>query len=1384
MCPTTDKRLSRMLLLLTCFCILNLGRVYSQSLDIRFFPVSQEVLSNKSVRTIVKDSLGFVWFGTVEGLFRFDGTNVKAYEHNPTDSASLTHNTINAVIEDHHHNLWIGTAQGLVIYDREKDNFINVDAIPTNKNHINNGYITALAEDAEGKIWIGTMGGGINIYDPQRLQFLNIFSNNSKDNYVGADYITSLLVNDDNVWCGTRAGLKIYSARTLQSASLSIDDNDVVKKEVTTVIKGKGQNLWIGMANGDINELVFHNNRYRIKSYAHPNDVYERKGGYIHSMTKDRSDNLWIATENGGVSYLDVHSNKVTQFLTEEGNVFSVPSISVRSIYVDDHAMVWVGMADKGVCFIDNSSKKFELYQRNHPQKNTLVGNNVKAFAQRSDGKVWLTTSDGLNLLTLNTRALTNPVSVNEKLRYKFIMTMTCDANDNLWVGTWREGVFRINPKTFETKKFNVEGDGTGNNNVLCVYEDKRGNIWVGTSGSGLYLYNRAQQKFVQLSEKGKTDYVPDRSYVTSVLEDSDGIIWVGTLYGLFALKREGDQTFTYTAYYQNNQPGSLSSSAIECIYEDNKKNLWFGTNDRGLNGFNKQKQTFTAIQKQHGLSSNVIRGILTDAKGNLWISSDVGISKFNPLTGAVNNYLKEDGLNSNNFNGHASLKTRSGEFIFGGTNGFNIFYPDSITDNKTKPTMYLTDLKINNQPVAIGSEDSPLKKQVGLTQGISLSHEQRSFIIDFVAITYGTSSRSQYCYKLEGFEDSWNCTGSNNRATYTNIDAGNYVFLVKGTNSDGVWADVPARLEITVYPPYWKTWWATLLYILVIAAIIYFLVRIKTERIKITNQLNLEKMEREKEHELTVSKMQFFTNISHELRTPLSLIIAPLETLTSGADIPSKIKEQLSITYRNARKMIRLVNELMDFRKLDEGKINLAVQHVEIVSFISTLAANFTEVANRRNINFIVQSHVPSCEGWIDKDKVETILSNLLTNAFKFVDDNGQIIVIINQTNNVSGSKRNGIPGNDILELIVTDNGIGIAAAELPYIFEKFYQAKSTTIKKSSGTGIGLALVKGLAELHHGTIRAESAPNHETRFTLQIPIDRDAYSDEELFEASMEIIESELESETEIEGTRVTEEDDNPIEKPQILLVEDNDELRDYLANELSKNFVVLQASDGQAGVELALSKTPDLIVSDIVMPKKGGIELCAEIKSDMRTSHIPIILLTAKTTVENQIEGISTGADVYLPKPFNMRVLKVQIKQLIDLRRKLYAVFSQDVYIMPAKIAQNEIDQAFLQKAIDYIVENITNTQLNVETLADIFNISRSQVYRKIKALTGSTAVDFIRTIRLKQAIKLMDTQHHTLAEIAYKTGFASPSYFTKSFKEQYGKAPSEYLTDKFKV
>ncbi|HPM32506.1 MAG TPA: two-component regulator propeller domain-containing protein [Chryseolinea sp.] len=1356
--------------------------VNAQFQHITFTPVAEESLSSAFVRCIYKDARGFMWFGLGNGLIRYDGINVNRYEHNPGDRNSIPNNRINAIVEDANHNLYIGTAQGLVRYDPEKDNFINVDSISNNTNHLVNKYVTALCFDLDGKMWIGTHGHGLHIYNPKTFTFSYLEEANLKTQVSPSNYITSLFRVNDVVWVGTKGGLKLFHTKDIQPMALPVDDKSVTSTEIKDVIQDRAGNIWLGTADRMIIKLTPHNEKYTLSTTVLKQNVYGEGSDNILTLCLDANGNLWIGGENSGLNYFDTKSNTITHYAAEEGNPKRLPTNSIRYVYLDNTGITWVGTHNKGAFFIDNHAKKFDSYQQNLITKSGLSGNNIKGLAEDKEGNIWIASDGGgIGKLDAKTQELESYEDITKKMGTRYLSALLYDNAENLWIGTWGRGVYRLNLKTHELKNYKLESHGFGDNKVFSLYQDKRGSVWVGTVGSGLFYKDMKSDQFTLLDDQRKKDHISRTAYISSILEDVDNRLWVGTLFGLYQLTPNSDYSYNYKWHSNDNLTGSIGSNEIQTIYEDTEKSLWFGTNDNGLNLLARGSSVFKVIRKQDGLPSNAVRGILSDEKGNLWISGNNGLTKYSPTTNSFLNYTKEDGLPSNEYNFNTYLRSKEGKFYFGSDNGLVVFYPDSIQSNPIKPIVYLTDLKLNNQSVQIGTEDSPLQKHISLTRSIDLTYNQRSFVIDFASVNYGQSSRNQYCYKLEGFDENWNCIGTRHSATYTNIDPGDYVFLVRAANSDGISSDAPSRLDITIHTAPWKTGWAILFYIVALTSFVIFLVRIRLERIKIKNQLEFERLAHEQEHALNESKTQFFTNISHELRTPLSLIFMPLENLLSTDSLPSTVKERLSTIHNNADKMMRLVNELMDFNKLESSKLRLRVQQGELVKFITDRAAIFIDLAEKRNIHLGIHSMVRSLDGWFDHDKLEKILVNVLSNAFKFTLDDGQINVTIN-TKDLDLVNEKGKYRTRSLELVIVDNGMGISEEELPYIFEKFYQAKSSTKIANPGTGIGLSLTKGLIELHHGKITVESTPEHETKFVILLPIDRQAYNDDDIYEVPGYILTPDTVSHDEPDGLHRTEwAEEADQDKSQILVVEDNDELRKYITLELRQHFNVLEAKNGAEGLEMAFEKSPDLIVSDVLMPIKSGIELCVEIKSNLKTSHIPVILLTAKTTVDDQVNGLASGADVYITKPFSIRFLLAQVNQIITSRQKLYSRFSQDVYLLPGKVASNEIDQAFLQKAIDYIIENIQDPQLGVDSIANLFSLSRVQVYRKVKALTGKSVVDFIRMVRIKQALKLMELQKYTLSEIAFQAGFNSSSYFTRCFKDQYGKAPSEYLENK---
>ncbi|MGC3947151.1 MAG: two-component regulator propeller domain-containing protein [Chryseolinea sp.] len=1369
----SQVRGSSFLLFFTLSVLICTFSASGQDLSGTFIPVAPETLSNSFVRCVYKDSNGYMWFGTDDALIRYDGSNAYRYVHDPHDRASIANSTINAILEGPDKRLWIGTAQGLCIYNRELDNFITVDSIKANRNYLNNRYITDLEFDSKGRLWIGTHEGGINIYDEKKMEFAYITDSPSKGVMPSTNFITVLVNHGGKIWCGSRGGLLLYDARTKERLPLGPLQR-FSTAQISKIVPEKSGDILIATITGQITRLSAGDGRYSFQELM-SRDALGNSSNAILALDVDHYGNILVGGESSGFSQIDNKTSKVSHLLGEEGNPKRLPTNSIHSIYADDLGLIWIGTFNEGVFVLDNTRKKFDTKDKSFG-KDDIARNEVRSFTEDRHGNVWAAVYGyGLAKIDVSSNQVESAIRINRQLLNKDVTSVISSSDDHLWLGTAGKGVVRIDPNTNELIYYSLRSQGFGNDQVFCLYEDKLGTVWAGTWGSGLFFYDKENDKFVNAIEYDQPTHIPNTAYISDIVEDSEGTFWIGTMYGLYELKRKSQNSFTHRLHILENSAGIIKASQILAIVEDkNSHDLWIGTTG-GLWLKKKDSTQFLSYEMPSGSSNNAIRSILIDRHGDVWSGGNAGLAKFDTKTNTFINYTREDGLKANSFLSKAALQASDGKFLFGSNKGFDSFFPDSIRTTSASGKVVLADLKINSQSVKPGAAKSPLKKHISLTSKLDLSYDQRSFVIDFVALNYRPSEIYTYYYKLEGFDEDWNCARSSHSATYTNLDPGTYVFVVKAANREGVSVDQPLELEITIRPVFWKTWWAYCIYILSGLLFIYALIKIRVERLKMKNEIAFEKLKREQEHELSESKTQFFTNIAHEFRTPLSLVLIPLESLMDSNEVPHVLRDRIFTAHKNADRMKRLVNELLDFNKLEVGNLKLKVQHSELVQFITESCSAFNEMAAKRRINFSVTCQEPFIMGWFDRDKLESIIFNVLSNAFKFTADGGEIRLQIKTNRSV-------IPDGTLcrcLELMIEDNGIGILPEELPRIFEKFYQAKSSAKISSPGTGIGLSLTKALVELHRGNITVTSAPDQATIFTILLPIGSSVY---ELDDASVVLpdvihIKDNYEVPNPVAGDEY-EDSGNNSDKPQVLVVEDNFELREYLVAELQREFSVLEARDGEEGLVIAMNENPDLIISDIRMPKKDGIELCNAIKSDLSTSHIPFVLLTAKATIEDQINGIKTGADLYLSKPFNVRYLIEHVRQMIHSRRKLYARFSHDVYLTPGKATTNALDQAFLQKAIDYVANNLQDSQLSVDSMAAVFSLSRMQTYRKIKSLTGKSIVEFIRMVRMKQAIKLMDGHKLTLSEIAFEVGFNSASYFTRCFKEEYGKTPSEYL------
>lgn len=771
-----------------------------------------------------------------------------------------------------------------------------------------------------------------------------------------------------------------------------------------------------------------------------------------------------------------------------------------------------------------------------------------------------------------------------------------------------------------------------------------------------------------------------------------------------------------------------------------------------GLNRYDADKESFTSFDISDGLPRNTIKGLLSDEQGNIWISSSQGLSKFNPKTRTSTNYTVEDGLASNAFAAYSYCMLSDGYMMFGGNNGITMFHPSDIRINEVLPKLSITDLKVNNTSITSYGEESPLKQHISKVKELTLRHDQSVFSFDFVAMSYISQEQNEYKYMLEGFDSQWNDVKHKHSATYTNLNPGSYIFKVKASNNDGLWNDTITSVKVNVLPPVWRTWWAYLSYVILFLSLLYLVIHIRSSRLA-----------DKRTHELDMLKINFFANVSHEFRTPLTLILSPLEELLKNSNI-SEESSSLRMMHRNTQRLLTLVNQLLDFQKIGSGEIKFRPSVVEIVSFARDISQSFANSSIKSNIDFTFNSNVSECYMSLDSRKTENLLFNLLSNAFKYAPEGGKVSIdLILQ----DGEERS-------LIIKVRDNGPGIDVTNHENIFKKFFRAENVSNTTFTGSGIGLFLVKEYVELHKGSIAVDSCLGEGACFIVKFPI----YDGLEFIESEQHCCITEASHSVEEDCLDDVKRKSN---KPLLLLVEDNSDFRQFLKGSLSQSFKVIEAVNGIEGWNLVSKYIPDLVISDVMMPIMDGNELCAKIKTDQRTSHIPVILLTAQSAEQHLLAGFESGADQFVSKPFSLSVLEFRIASLLKQRQKLQQSFSKKIEVNPSDIVVTSIDEKFVIQALEFIEKNISNTKLSVEDLSRELDISRVHLYRKVSAITGKSPSDFIRSIRLKRAAQLLETSKLSIAEVAYQVGFSNPKYFTKCFKAEFDMIPSAYVLSK---
>jgi signal transduction histidine kinase/ligand-binding sensor domain-containing protein/DNA-binding response OmpR family regulator len=1373
---------------------------YSQDKQVFERVTTKDGLSQSTVNYIIQDRKGFMWFATYGGLNRYDGYTFKVYSNIPGNKNSLSNNGITFLFEDRDGYIWIvnGFNAGLDKLDPVTDSFTNYKNAPHDSASISSNEVYSVMQDKLGNIWVCTKNA-LNLLVTEKRdgktrtsfrRFYNTFTN-AIFYRAYEDRNGNLLLFSDYLYYLNRKTNKIEKGIPLPGyayGKLSIRED-------------KSGNLWLGNLTNGLLKLV----------YNRQNQCYESVKSDILNVTTndiviDYQERIWVSTENKGLFLYDTKEKRLQNFLNDKTDETSISDNNVISLYVDRSGVLWIGTYTQGLCKCNLYKKEFYHFKSIPGNKNSLSGNAISSIHSIVPGELWvgIDLGGGINRFVFNNERvesvkhyLHDPANRNS-IADNRIISLVQRKNGEVWAGSAEGYVIKIIPEKPGTNNHPVIKNYSIISWTFCMFEDRQGILWGGTWDGGLWRFNDKTESFTFFKNEPDNPSSLCENIIWAIYEDNAGNIWIGGHgkgISILPAKEKNKISPQFVNLRSNEKKtNGLSNNNINSFCQDHTGTMWIGTNiglnkviikDNNFMDLHSDTQVkFFAYHMKNGLPNESIWGVLEDNNGNLWLSTLSGLSKFNTREGSFSNYNENDGLQSNEFTHNAYFKDQNGRMYFGGFNGFSAFYPDNIKPNSCVPEVVFTELKLFNSPVKTGEKingDIIISESIDNVSEIVLSHKNKVLSLEFAALQCAISRKNQYAFKLEGFEKKWNYVGNKREATYTNLAPGEYTFKVKACNSDGIWNDKYTSLFIRILPPWWWTWWAKIFYFVLVALTLYFFRKYILIYANVKHQLKLEQIEKLRADEMNKMKIQFFTNISHELRTPLSLILSPLENLVNSTTEKADAKNQLALIYRNAEKLYRLVNDLMDFTKIEDSNLNIKVQEGDIVQFTREIFEYFHEMALKQDVEYQMEAKVSELNAWFDREKFEKIILNLLSNAFKFTSSKGKIVISIEiwvpEQRNEYASKI--IEGIEYACISVIDNGRGIAPEYIDKIFDRFYQVPDNEYSNLTGTGIGLALTKNLVELHHGFITVKSEPKKETVFTVFLPLGNGHFNSSEIVEKlagnDINVV---------IKPTNGSNYVDNDLQviqkgKPKIIVVEDNVELREYLVSRLKNNYSVISTDNGRSGYEKTVRFIPDLIVSDILMPEVSGIEMCKRIRDNIAICHIPVVLLTAKASIDDKIEGIDTGADAYVTKPFDLRFLESVIRNLIDSRRKLYKRFSHDIYAIPKEVTTNPLDQELLEKAINYVHNNITNTDLSADDLAGFLSMSQRNAYRKIKALTNQSLNDFIRIIRLKMAIKLMDERKLTISEIAFNVGFASHAYFTRCFREQFGKSPSEYLS-----
>ncbi|RCH53860.1 hybrid sensor histidine kinase/response regulator [Mucilaginibacter hurinus] len=1291
------------------FVIVATGRGRAQSYDFRGFQV-EHGLSSNSVTSSIQDKQGFVWFGTKDGLNRFDGYLFKVFRNEAHDSLSISNNYIYCLHADTDDVLWVGTDRGLCRYDPVLEQFHVIKETSATS-------VTEIQTDKQGDLWY--------IADYTLYRRDSKTGRISKYNESGYAVTSVCLAPDNTIWISTIGGLlKRYSRSTNSFAGF-----DVFKNSKASLSK------WIQKIEYDGNgHLLVGTMNYGLKLFDTGSGSYKdvvtknaKNRPFVTDFVRHTKDDYWISTESGLFIYTPKNGDYLLPVKDNDGP-FSIATNTTNALYKDREGGIWICTNYRGVHYFPRQYSAFKNYTPRYAG-NSTSGNILTNIAQDKNGDLWIgTTESGLNKMTPATGVFTNYQPSNASGIALNNIAAVLVAGDQIWTGA-SYGVDLWDSKSAKVVRHYDTGTdylGKGNifsKNVSCLYRTRAGVIYAGTL-SGLFYFNPKLNRFDRVTQVANCFY-------TTLREDSRGVLWAGTFKeGVYFFDPRTGRSGNYR--YTANNSRSLNSNWINSVFESADKTIWVATT-KGLCKLDSDRKRFTAYTTENGFPSNVVLSILEDARNNLWISTSRGLVCFKPSTAKLKIFTTANGLYSDQFNSHSAYKDADGRMYFGTAKGLISFHPAEFTDSRAALPVYITGFQVNNEEVAVNTK-SPLKRSVIYTREITLPYKS-SFSIDFAALSYTTPELTQYAYHMAGLSNDWTYLKTNRKVYFTGLSAGTYTFSVKASNT-GDWHSKPAVLIIKVLPPFWASIWAYLFYITIAGTAIYFIVRHYHQRAVA-----------KKEKELYQAKLEFFTNIAHEIRTPLTLIKGPLDQVIEASHAPA-IQENLEIMEKNTDLLLELTNQLLDFRKIENKGFSMNITKCNITDLLKDHYLRFKPAIEQKRLLFTINAP-QTYFAYADKEALNKIISNLFDNAIKYAKSRVYVTLVD------TGEK---------FTISVKNDGHIIAYDLKDKVFETFFRLKET--ERQTGTGIGLALARSLAELNRGTL------------VLQEPED-----DMNVFELSLPALPHNLAQQQQApppeqsyyfnEATK-----DEAADRPVILVVDDNADILHFVSSVLNPAYEVLTAPNGQEALDLLAQQPVALVISDVMMPVMDGLELCLRIKSKLECSHVPVILLTAKNTMQAKIDGLEQGADAYIEKPFMPKHLLVQIKNLLTNRDKVKEHFANTPLAPIKAIAHSRADEQFLEALNKFIRDNLVNTNLDVELLAGQMNMSRSTLYRKISAITNMSPHELINVTRLKRAAELLAETDYKLYRISSMVGYSSLDHFRRNFTRQFGMSPSEYL------